>query len=277
MKLSLLCSLFLASTYSASAQRAATLAAVGYASPAPIPIAPGQVVTLFFRDVAPFPGGSFRSAEAKTAPLPTVLGGLSVHISQPPVSFPIFAVRQENDCIDGLQPPFFPRRWNRHHRQVPGAARRNDRCLSLGAGTDLSERAKRRAFTAGRRGDSSSGISRRAREVPRWPTRKSHGHTSVLFSGGLGRSRLTGGICRADSRPDRSVPTKRCDPAVVHSYDILRGSHCRGNYHDCRQRGITHHHALRRHTGTGLLLEALTESTAGHSTAREQTRARRVS
>ena len=42
---------------------------------------------------------------AKTVPLPTVLGGLSVHVSQPPVSFPIFAVRQENDCIDGQVSP----------------------------------------------------------------------------------------------------------------------------------------------------------------------------
>ena len=105
MKLSLLCSLFLACTYSASAQTAATLAAVGYASPAPIPVVPGEVVTLFFRNVPPLPDGSFRSAEAKTVPLPTVLGGLSVHVSQPPVNFPIFAVRQENDCIDGQVNP----------------------------------------------------------------------------------------------------------------------------------------------------------------------------
>lgn len=105
MKLSLLCSLFLTSTYSASAQVAASLAAVGYASPAPIPVAPGQVVTLFFREVAPLPDGRLRSAEAKTVPLPTVLSGLSVHVSEPPVSFPIFAVRQENDCIDGQANP----------------------------------------------------------------------------------------------------------------------------------------------------------------------------
>ncbi len=160
------------------------------------------------------------------------------------------------------QPPLFPRRRDRHQRQVSGAARRNHRCLSLGAGRDLPKRAKRRACAAGRRGDPSSGISRRAREVPRWPTPESHGHTSVLFSGGLGRSRLPDRLCRTDSRPDRSVPAQHCDPAVVHSDDILRRSQGRENHHDCRQRGIAHHHALWRHTGTGLLLEALTASTA---------------
>ena len=86
MKLSLLCSLFLASTYSASAQTAATLSAVGYASPAPIPVVPREVVTLFFRNVPPLPDGSLRSAEAKTVPLPTALGGLSVHVSPPGLS-----------------------------------------------------------------------------------------------------------------------------------------------------------------------------------------------
>jgi uncharacterized protein (TIGR03437 family) len=65
-----------------------------------MPVTPGQVVTLFFRNVTPFRDGTLRSAEAKTAPLPTVLGGLSVQTNQPPLSFPIFAVRQENDCID---------------------------------------------------------------------------------------------------------------------------------------------------------------------------------
>ena len=97
--------MFLASIYTGLAQTAPTLAAVGYASPAPIPVAPGQVVTLFFRNIPPSPDGSLRSTQAKTVPLPTVLGGLAVHISRPPVNFPIFAVRQENDCVDGLVNP----------------------------------------------------------------------------------------------------------------------------------------------------------------------------
>jgi uncharacterized protein (TIGR03437 family) len=95
------CSLFLASTYSGFGQVAATLSAVGYATPAPIAVTPGQVVTLFFHGVAPLPSGSLRSAEAKAVPLPTALGGLSVHVSRPPVNFPIFAVRQQSDCADG--------------------------------------------------------------------------------------------------------------------------------------------------------------------------------
>jgi uncharacterized protein (TIGR03437 family) len=108
VKLSLVCSLLLASAYSASAQSVATLASVGYASPAPIPIVPGEVVTLFYRNVPPLPDGSLRSAAAKTVPLPTVLAGLSVHVSQPPVNFPIFAVRQENECIDAQGNPTDP-------------------------------------------------------------------------------------------------------------------------------------------------------------------------
>ncbi|MBZ5607298.1 MAG: hypothetical protein LAP38_03500 [Acidobacteriia bacterium] len=108
MKLSLVCSLLLASAYSASAQTAATLAAVGYTSPAPIPVVPGEVVTLFYRNVPPLPDGSLRTAAANTVPLPTVLAGLSVHVSQPPVNFPIFAVRQENDCTDAQGNPANP-------------------------------------------------------------------------------------------------------------------------------------------------------------------------
>ena len=66
MKLSLISSLILAGMYAASAQTGATLAAAGYGSPAPITVAPGQVVKLFFRDVAPLRDGGLRSAEAKT-------------------------------------------------------------------------------------------------------------------------------------------------------------------------------------------------------------------
>ena len=105
VKLSLLSSLFLVGAYIAPAQTPAVLAAVGYASPAPIPVASGQVVTLFFGEIAPVRDGTLRSAEAKTVPLPTVLGGVSVQINQPPVNFPIFAVRQESDCIDGQANP----------------------------------------------------------------------------------------------------------------------------------------------------------------------------
>jgi uncharacterized protein (TIGR03437 family) len=91
---------------SISAQTAATLESAGYAAPgAPIPVAPGQVVTLFFRGIGPLADGSLRNAQAKTVPLPTVLGGLSARIVQLQVSLPIFSVRQENDCTGGQVNP----------------------------------------------------------------------------------------------------------------------------------------------------------------------------
>jgi len=88
---------------SAFAQPAASLAAVGYTGPGfPLPVAPGQVVTLFFYGVAPFADGQLRFAQATNVPLPTTLAGLSVHIAQQPLSFPIFAVRQQNECDQDL-------------------------------------------------------------------------------------------------------------------------------------------------------------------------------
>lgn len=99
MKLSFLCLLFLSGSFSMSAQNTATLASAGYTAPAaPTPVAPGQVITFFFRNVAPLPDGSLRTDQASTVPLPSLLGGLSAHFGNPPVSLPIFAVRQENDC-----------------------------------------------------------------------------------------------------------------------------------------------------------------------------------
>uniref|UniRef100_Q022H6 Uncharacterized protein n=1 Tax=Solibacter usitatus (strain Ellin6076) TaxID=234267 RepID=Q022H6_SOLUE len=99
MKLSPLYLLFLSSIYSIPAQTAATLASAGYTAPAaPVAVAPGQVVTLFFRGVPPLPDGTLRAGEAKTTPLPTTLAGLSASIDQPHASLPVFAVRQESDC-----------------------------------------------------------------------------------------------------------------------------------------------------------------------------------
>jgi len=99
VRLSPLCLLFLSSVYSISGQTAATLASAGYTAPAaPLAVAPGQVVTLFFRDVPPLPDGALRAGEAKTLPLPTTVAGLSASLDQPHASLPVFAVRQENDC-----------------------------------------------------------------------------------------------------------------------------------------------------------------------------------
>jgi hypothetical protein len=94
-------SLFLAALCPAFAQNVATLAAAGYSAPAALQVAPGQVVTLFFRGVGPLAGGQFRSGQASTVPLPATIAGLSARISQPRGPFlpiPIFAVRQEDEC-----------------------------------------------------------------------------------------------------------------------------------------------------------------------------------
>ena len=79
----------------------AVLAGAGYSSPAPFLIAPGQVITLFVRDVPPDASGQLRVAQADAARPPAILAGLSVRIAQIE-SFaqqaPIFAVKQENEC-----------------------------------------------------------------------------------------------------------------------------------------------------------------------------------
>ena len=83
------------------AQSDAILAGAGYSSPAPFQVAPGQVVTLFFRGVPPAADGQFRSGHADTSSLPVTLAGLSVRITQGPavsLQAPILAVRQENEC-----------------------------------------------------------------------------------------------------------------------------------------------------------------------------------
>src|ERR1700753_685174 len=85
----------------AFAQTSAILAGEGYTVPAPSPVTPGQVVTFFFRGIAPLPNGDLRSAQAAATPLPATLAGLSLRLSQAnavPTAVPLFAVRQENDC-----------------------------------------------------------------------------------------------------------------------------------------------------------------------------------
>jgi hypothetical protein len=86
------------------AQNAAFLTTAGYSAPAPQQVAPGQVMTFFFHGIAPLPGGSLRSAQATTVPLPATLAGLTLRLTQgqaSPVAVPIFAVRQESDCDTG--------------------------------------------------------------------------------------------------------------------------------------------------------------------------------
>src|SRR5579872_1810308 len=89
---------------SAFAQTSATLDAAGYSAPAPLQVAPGQVVTLFFHGLGPLPNGQLRSSQTTAVPLPVTLGGLSPRIAQSQsqdVAVPVFAVRQENECDTG--------------------------------------------------------------------------------------------------------------------------------------------------------------------------------
>lgn len=82
------------------AQSSPIIASAGYSSPAPLEAAPGQVVTMFVRDVPRGADGRLRSETASGLPLPTVLGGISVAINQTSgtLNAPIFAVRQESEC-----------------------------------------------------------------------------------------------------------------------------------------------------------------------------------
>jgi len=92
--------LFVTTLGSVCAQTSANLTASGYSAPSPLQVAPGQVVTFFFRGIAPL-AGVLRNAQSTTVPLPTTLAGISMRISQNEVAdvpIPIFAVRQENDC-----------------------------------------------------------------------------------------------------------------------------------------------------------------------------------
>jgi hypothetical protein len=84
----------------AFAQPSPIIASAGYSSPEPFQAAPGQVVTMFVRDVPRAADGQLRSGKASGLPLPNALGGLSVAIIQASGTLraPIFAVRQESEC-----------------------------------------------------------------------------------------------------------------------------------------------------------------------------------
>ena len=84
----------------ALAQSSPIIASAGYSPPAPLQAAPGQVVTIFVRDVPRGADGRLRSETASGLPLPTALGGIAVTIIQASgtLKAPIFAVRQESEC-----------------------------------------------------------------------------------------------------------------------------------------------------------------------------------
>ena len=84
----------------AGGQSSPIIVSAGYSSPTPLEVAPGQVVTLFVRDVPRAADGHLRSGKASALPLPTALAGISVAIVQSSgtVNAPVFAVRQESEC-----------------------------------------------------------------------------------------------------------------------------------------------------------------------------------
>lgn len=96
--------------HSMGAESDSQLIGAGYAAPGPIPVAPGQVLTLFFRGIGRMPNGGLRTGQAQTIPLPDSLAGLSASIHQLPQTeahrLAIFSVRQHNECEDASgQPP----------------------------------------------------------------------------------------------------------------------------------------------------------------------------
>lgn len=96
-------------TAPAKAQSEEQFIAAGYTAPAPVEVAPGQVVTLFFRGIARMPDGTLRSGQAQMVPLPDNLAGLSVAILQlpqtSPYRVPLLSVRQHNECEDASGQP----------------------------------------------------------------------------------------------------------------------------------------------------------------------------
>lgn len=95
--------------FPAAAASDGQLISIGYAAPAPIEVAPGQIVTLFLRGVGRMPDGSLRVAQARTVPLPETLAGLAASIDQLPQTvayrLPLLSVRQHNECEDASGQP----------------------------------------------------------------------------------------------------------------------------------------------------------------------------
>lgn len=81
-----------------------TLAGVGYDAPNALPVAPGQVVSLF---VTGMRTGLSTRQQATTLPLPTTLAGISVTVNQSPagttIQLPVFAIQQFSRCPSVVQ------------------------------------------------------------------------------------------------------------------------------------------------------------------------------
>ena len=87
----------------AFSQTASVLVGAGYSAPDAPLVAPGQVLTLYYRDVSLASNGELRTGRAQ-APLPALLAGISAQITQERSLFnvPLLEVRQQNTC----QSPF---------------------------------------------------------------------------------------------------------------------------------------------------------------------------
>ena len=84
------------------AQTANTVIGMGYSSPVPITVAPGQILNLFVQGI----GGSLTQRVAATSlPLPTSLADISVQLLQSAapqsVAVPLLAVRSVSTCLNG--------------------------------------------------------------------------------------------------------------------------------------------------------------------------------
>lgn len=79
-----------------AAQSSSNVVGLGYSAPPLLPVAPGQIVTIFVTGVNPSPS---TGASASSVPLPTSLAGITVNLTQanpslptPDLRVPIFAV-----------------------------------------------------------------------------------------------------------------------------------------------------------------------------------------
>ena len=90
----------------AFSQTTSVLVGAGYSAPEPLQVAPGQVITLFYRAVGPAANGDLRSGRAQS-PLPAMLAGLAAQMIQEKSLFnvPLIEVSQQNTCQPDVAGP----------------------------------------------------------------------------------------------------------------------------------------------------------------------------
>jgi len=77
----------------------------GYSAPTPIPVAPGQVITLYISGTKTVLPPQNQSIRAATTPLPATLGGFAVTVRQGNKTYPapLLSVAQTPNCTDANQ------------------------------------------------------------------------------------------------------------------------------------------------------------------------------